>query len=132
MRFHDWPQRLDAFIASRIAEPFAYGTHDCCAFSARCVEALTGTNPAAAWHYANELGAARLMREAGGLEALITQALGPPVHPSRAGRGDVVLAELENGPTVGVCVGRDCAFAAAPAGLAMRPRTVILVAWRIP
>jgi hypothetical protein len=129
-RLHDWPQRLDEYIASRKNEPFSYATHDCCQFAAGAVEAVTGENPSIRWQYRNEVGADRLIREAGGIDGLVTQALGEPCHPSQAGRGDIVLAELEQGPTVGVCVGRECVFA-AQVGLSYRPRSVILQAWKV-
>lgn len=130
MRAHDWPQRLGDYIDSRRETPFAYGSHDCCQFAAGAVTEITGTNPAAAWEYDSEFGALRLITEAGGLESLVTQAMGEPVHPSRAGRGDVVLAELEYGPTIGVCLGRECAFP-ADTGLTFRPRNVATQAWLV-
>jgi hypothetical protein len=131
MRVHNWPERLFDYIESRREEPFAYGTHDCCQFAAHAVEAITENNPAKDWHYANEIGAGRLIVEAGGIDALVTQALGEPVHPAEAGRGDVVMAELDHGMTIGVCLGRDCVFAAEPAGVTFRPRRVILKAWKV-
>jgi hypothetical protein len=130
MRHNDWPQRLSDYIESRKDEPFAYGSHDCCQFAAGAVEAVTGENPADPWNYRNEIGAYRLMAEAGGIDGLITQALGNPVNAAQAGRGDVVLAELENGPTAGVCLGRECAFP-AQVGITFRPRGAILKAWNV-
>lgn len=130
MRDHDWPEKLAEYVASRAATPFAWGTHDCCQFAAGAVQAITGVNPAAAWTYDSEFGALRLIADAGSLETLITQAMGAPVHPSRAGRGDVVLADLDRGPTVGVCVGRECAFP-ADTGLTFRPRDVVITAWKV-
>jgi hypothetical protein len=121
---------LSDFVASRNGEPFSYGVHDCCQFAARAVEAITGEYPAHRWQYRNEIGAYRLIHEAGGIDQLITQALGEPVHASLAGRGDVVLAELEAGLTAGVCVGRHCAFP-AQVGVTFRPRSAILKAWKV-
>jgi hypothetical protein len=91
---------------------------------------MTGENPAVAWPYRNEVGAMRLIHEAGGLDMLVTRAIGAPVCPAEAGRGDVVLSELDNGPTVGVCLGRDCAFP-ADVGITFRPREMILKAWKV-
>jgi hypothetical protein len=132
VRRQDWPERLADYLHSRIATPFSYGNggHDCCQFAALAVEAMTSENPAANWHYSCELGAARLIHKAGGLETLITEAMGSPVHPSKAGRGDIVLAELEKGPTIGVCVGRDCVFP-ADVGLTHRERGCIQMAWKV-
>jgi anthranilate/para-aminobenzoate synthase component II len=91
---------------------------------------MTGENPAAAWQYSNELGAARLIIETGGIDKLVSEAMGGPVHPSQAGRGDVVLAELDRGPTIGVCLGRDCAFP-ADVGVTFRHRSVATQAWKV-
>jgi hypothetical protein len=130
VRRHDWPQRLDDYLASRRGEPFNFGTHDCCHFAGGAVEAMTGKNPMRAFDYRNRLGAERLLRSAGTLDALVNRTLGEPVHPSQAGRGDVVLADLENGATVGICLGDWCVFATDP-GITFRERSAARAAWRI-
>lgn len=131
MRYQDWPQRLDAYIESRRATPFEYGSHDCCLFADGAVVAITGESRMASFDYTSRLGAERLIRGAGTLDALVNRALGEPVHPSQAGRGDVVMADLEHGATVGVCLGAVCAFAAEPTGMTFRPRATVRAAWRI-
>ena len=130
MRFADWPERLAEYVESRRSAPFEYGSHDCCHFAGGAVEAITGTNPMHAFDYRNRLGAERLIRSAGTLDALVNRVLGEPVHPSLAGRGDVVIADLDGGSSVGVCLGDVCVFAAEP-GIAFRPRDVARAAWRI-
>jgi hypothetical protein len=131
MRFQDWPQRLDDYIESRTATPFTYGAHDCCKFAAGAIEAITGEDRMQDYEYESQEGAAALITSGGSLENLVTAALGQPMDsPAFAGRGDVVLAELERGPTVGVCLGLECAFA-ADVGLAFRLRERILRAWRV-
>jgi hypothetical protein len=127
----DWPQRLAEYVeASRVA-PFAYGSHDCCWFAGNAVEAMTGENPMRAFDYTSRLGAERLIRSAGTLDALVNRALGEPVHSSQAGRGDVVIADLEEGATVGICLGDRCVFATDPVGITFRPREMARAAWRI-
>lgn len=130
-RLHDWPQRLSAYLFARRETPFEWGRHDCCKFSAGAVEAMTGVDPSAPWPYSNEIGARRLMLKHDGVAGLVTAALGEPCHPSAAGRGDIVLAYLDHGPTAGVCLSQMCAFAEEPAGIAMLPRTVIRIAWKV-
>jgi hypothetical protein len=130
VRHHDWPERLASFIETRRETPFAYGTHDCCAFAGAVAEAITGTNPAAPFPYDSQVGALRLIAEHGGLDKLLTAALGEPVPPAMAGRGDIVLADLEGGPTAGVCIGRDCAFP-ADVGVTFRSRAVVGMAWKV-
>lgn len=128
----DWPEKLAEYIESRRAEPFVWGTggHDCVQFAAGAIEVMCFDNPASPWVYSTEGEAQALIVAAGSLENLVTQALGPAAHPSRAGRGDVVLATLELGDTVGVCLGNDCAFATDP-GVTFRPRTVATVTWKV-
>lgn len=131
MRRNDWPQRLGDYVESRRSAPFEYGTHDCCRFAAGAVIEMTGHDYMAAFNYRSRLGAERLIRKAGTLDALVNRTLGEPMHPSQAGRGDVVIADLDRGATLGVCLGESCVFAADPAGLAFRPREAMRVAWRI-
>ncbi len=131
MRRRDWAERLADYIESRRETPFVYGAHDCCQFVAGAVAAITYANPAAAWSYSSEAEAEALLAAHGGVAGLVTLALGAePVHPSQARRGDVVLAELEHGPTAGVCLGTDCAFA-TEVGVTFRPRALVTAAWRV-
>lgn len=131
-RKHEWPELLAEYVTERRKTPFAWGTHDCCKFAAGAVQAIAGENPMAEFHYGNEVGAMRLIHEAGGLEVLVTRTLGAPL-PSvgQAKRGDVVLAELANGPTVGVCLGVQSAYAAAAGGVLFLPTAGARLAWRI-
>ena len=130
MRRHDWPERLADFMDSVRDEPFSWGEHDCCQFAAKAVEAITGENPAARWVYDSSQGAKELLDANGGVEGLVTQALGAPVHPSRMQRGDVVLADLDNGPTAGVCTGNAIAFPAS-VGVLFLQRSLARLAWRV-
>ena len=131
MRAYDWPQRLEDYVESCRATPFQWGTHDCCRFAAGAVHAMTEVDPMAAYRYANEIGARRLIRKAGSLDALVHRVLGDPLPTvAAAGRGDVVIADLDLGPTVGVALGGVAAFA-APVGLLFIPTNQARVAWRI-
>ena len=126
-----WPERLAEYIESRRDTPFEYGKHDCCHFAGGAVVAVTGIDYMAGYSYTSELGAAKLIKSAGTLDTLVSRALGEPIHPSQAGRGDVVIADLDNGSTVGVCLGDQCAFASDEGGLTFRPRMMLRAAWRI-
>ena len=131
-RRHEWPELLADYIASRRASPFVWGTHDCCKFAAGAVEAITGENPMHDFHYGNEIGALRLIAEAGSLDALVTGVLGEPLPSvAQVKRGDVVLADLGNGPTVGVCLGAPAAYAAAAGGVLLLLAAGARMAWRI-
>lgn len=62
-RISTWEARLLDYIASVRREPFAWGTHDCCIFSAGAVEAVTGEDPMPEFRgkYNTALGSARAL-----------------------------------------------------------------------
>lgn len=131
MRRPDWPQRLVEYVEAHRQTPFAWGTHDCCRFAAGAVEAMTDENPMAAFDYGNERQALRLIRDAGTLDALMYRTLGESLPSvAYAKRGDVVISDLGNGPTVGVVLGADAVYA-APVGLFFQPAQSARAAWRI-
>ncbi len=135
-RYADWPKRLVAYLAAIRHTPHSWGRHDCCTFSADGVIATTGEDPMAPLRnqYSTQLSAARLIAEAGSLQALVTRYMGQPMStPALAGRGDVVLFEMVEpyGPqALGICVGAHLA-APGPAGMVLFPITVASAAWRV-
>jgi hypothetical protein len=130
-RRDDWPERLHGYVEAMRDVPFDWAANDCARFTAGAVEAMTGDNPMRVFDYTNRLGAERLIRSAGTLDALVNRVLGEPIHSAMAGRGDVVIADLEEGPTVGICLGEQCAFVTDPVGITFRSRAVIRSAWRV-
>lgn len=111
-RPEDWPERLDAYVREAQTQPFVWGTHDCCTFAADWVLAITGVDPMGPWRgeYRTASGAQRLTQERGGLDALVTEALGAPIATAFAQRGDVVMGEGVLGPTMGIVLGVSAAF----------------------
>jgi len=131
-RRSDWPERLADYVASKRETEFEWGTHDCCRFAAGAVEAMTGVDRMAGYRYKGEREALRLIAKAGSLGALAHRLLGEPLESvALAQRGDVVLADLENGASIGVCLGNVCAFAGLAGGVVFRPLLAAQVAWRI-
>ncbi len=107
-RREDWAERLHALIESRKTAPFAWGAHDCCLWVCDCILTMTGHDPAAEnfrGQYSDALGAARLLKKLGGVEAIAEKqcaAAGFAAVPvAFAQRGDVALADLgdANAPT---------------------------------
>lgn len=89
-RVNDWQSRLAAVVLQAQREPFAWGTHDCARFAARCVQAVSGLAPALpVW--TDERTAARALKLGGGLAALAAARLGAEVPPAVAQPGDVGL-----------------------------------------
>jgi hypothetical protein len=131
-RFPDWPERLAEAIEVARTMPFTWGAHDCVLFAANAVESYTGVDYAHAFRgYRSEVGARRLIAQHGGtLEVAVSAVLGEPIPTALAGRGDVVLADLDHGQTLGLCLGNECAFAGVE-GLLFLPRTAARAAWRV-
>ena len=139
-RRQDWPQRFAAFIEERRHTPFAWGQHDCCLFACDGIVATTGLDPAAKLfrgQYHEALGAVRLLREHGGVEALAARTCAeygwPELRTVRlAQRGDLLLCDLTNHrePALGLCVGEQGAFPSAD-GLVFVGVEHCLRAWRI-
>ena len=131
-RKDEWPQLLEHFVVSRREARFEWGAHDCCAFAARAIEAMTGENPAAKLPtYASEEEAMAIKDNAGGLLELPFSLGFQRVPVAFAQRGDLVAVETgERGPALGICLGRESAFASA-VGVSFRETLSCSVAWRI-
>jgi hypothetical protein len=142
----DWPTLLFHFIEARRNTPFAWGRQDCCLFACDGILAQTGLDPAAGLFrgkYRDALGAARLVRKHGGVEAIATKVctgLGyHPVPVLMAQRGDVVLLSARAAgsagmfgrePVLGLCLGGEAAFT-GQAGLVFHPVANCRKAWRV-
>jgi hypothetical protein len=83
-----WLQALaETLYAFGNVEPQC-GRFDCCQFVATYVERLTGVDHSERFTYDDDLSAARLIVEHGGIEGLISSCLGAPRSP--VALGDVV------------------------------------------
>jgi len=95
-RHPKWEARLSAYLTKVKNKRFRWGRHDCGLFVNGAVKAVTGRDlfGANAGAYKSKREAAQLLRELGHgtLTAATTHFLGEPVHPAKAGRGDVVQA----------------------------------------
>lgn len=134
----NWPEKLNELIDARRAQPFAWGSNDCCLFACDVILELIGIDPAndLRGKYSTELGAARLLADIGGVEGIANdrcQGCGfeELPGPAFAQRGDVVLRDTpEHGATLGVCVGSRVAFV-GPDGLVFIPPAACRRAWRV-
>ncbi len=131
-RLPDWPERLAALVADRLAKPFTWGSNDCVVFSADCVAAITGADPLkgirGSWKTAP--AAARIVARRRGIEKAVGGVLGKPIAPLTAAMGDVGLVLWEGVETLGVCRGPDWLVVAGE-GLAVLPFEAARVAWRV-
>ncbi len=138
-RVQDWPTLLFHFIEKRRHEPFAWGRQDCCLFACDGILAQTGLDPAAGMFrgkYRDALGAARLVKKHGGVEAIAVKVcarLGyAPVPVLMAQRGDVVLWDVPDAMkcALGVCIGAEAVFP-GPDGLVFSEMKICRRAWRV-
>lgn len=85
--------RLHALVLERHDQPFAWGIRDCCLWAADAVFAVTQRDLAAdiRGSYWSARQAARVVRDRGGLQALVTDRMGAPIALSDAIDGDVCL-----------------------------------------
>jgi hypothetical protein len=136
MRFEDWPNRLLSVIDGAAARPFVWGEWDCGQFVGAAIEAQTGTNPVAQLRakYTTEVGMKRILTRDydGSLLAFWSAQLGGPVPVTMAGRGDIVVVEIEGVQASGVvdlsgervaCLGLD--------GLEFLPIIQAIAAWKV-
>jgi len=130
-RYDDWVTRFNEFIKGRYGVPFSWGSQDCCVFAADGVLAITGHDFAQPYRgYSTADEAAELLVEVGGCESLASRCLGDPVRWTMAGRGDVVLHQVDGRESLGLCAG---AVFVAPGvdGLIQFPMSNALKAWRV-
>lgn len=134
-RREDWPERLLAYVEAQRNTPFFWGKNDCALFAAGAVLAMTDVDLAAGvrGRYTTARGALKTLRSNGAedLAAWLTRALGEPIPPALARRGDVVIFEAVDGPALGVVVGSQAA-AAGPEGVTCVPSARWQQAWRVP
>lgn len=139
MRIEGWEHRLTDLIAAAQEREFQYGRWDCALLACASIQALTGVEADIAFRgrYHDEAGCAQVLAASGGLAVIASgvadSLLFGRIPPLTAWRGDVVLATIDGRPTLGVCVGRDVAFAVSPRGLKRVPITdpCLTLAWRI-
>lgn len=134
IRFADWPERLDAFIAEAQTRVFEYGRWDCGHFVCDAAIAITGVDPGKEWRarYNGPVSAARRLIERGfdGPADWADHVIGQRIGLAYARRGDWVLAHETGQAAFGICLGRDAAFL-RPSGLTYRRTLSCPIAWPI-
>lgn len=131
-RKQSWPEILAEEIKAAEMRPFSWGTHDCCAFAARVVEAITGQDFMGAPFapYETEAEAQEILAEFGGVEGIAGLCLDQPIPVNFASRGDVMLMPTERGDALGICIDHRAAFASVK-GLMLQPVSACRLAWMV-
>jgi len=111
----DWLARLFAAIAERRAEPFKFGTHDCCMATAFIVQEMTGSDIMKGFRgYGTELGAIKKLKRLGYGSLLQTLINELPkrgfkrIPRSHASMGDILVTDQVEDSTaqaIGICMG---------------------------
>lgn len=141
-RREDWQIVLAQLILDARDVAFAWGSHDCCLWSADVVMAIStdGLDLAADFRgtYSDAAGAAAAVEAYTGggtvedLAVMKAEAFGlAEVSPAFAWRGDVVLADADLGPCLGILRSDGEAAFVAPEGQVMRPVAELRRAWRV-
>lgn len=94
-------------------EPFVWGTNDCCIGCANVVRNLTGVDYGAKWRgqYHTALGAYRIIKREGGIEAILLSTGLKKVHTTTAPRGAIATYVSQKGAlSVGILLGENALF----------------------
>ncbi|MBY6138521.1 hypothetical protein KUV26_03655 [Leisingera daeponensis] len=130
----DWRVRLGAYLARVAHLPYRPGQHDCALFAAGAVQAMTGTDLAAAWrgrYRRLEDGQAALQAAGFASHVDLAASLFPEVVPSFAQAGDVAVFEADGaGQALGIVQG-GAAYVLRPEGLALVSRLHMQRAFRV-
>lgn len=131
-RVQQWQTKFSDFISAKKQEKFSWGTNDCCLFAADSVLCLTGTDFAESFRgkYDSAAGAARLLNENGGVEAIASKYLGTPVLPAFAAVGDVVSISNGGRAALAVCAGQ-FVLAVSERGLESLALSEAVLAWKV-
>jgi hypothetical protein len=130
--------RLRAVVETYRHIPFAWCSHDCVLFAARCVDAQLGTrfefNIQRDYRYEGPISALRLVAEAGGWEEIIGRYLGPPSAAEGLRFGDVVLGcaapPFERTTLLGIC-DEELFMAPDSNGISWSPMSQALKGWKL-
>lgn len=128
MRIEGWEGRLNKVI-ERSNRPFQWGSNDCCIFSAKCVEAVTGLDFWSHYAYRTAREASILIEGMGGIEAIASRFLGSQIPIKTAKRGDILTYDFGR-VALGVCAGESTVFV-GPYGLVDKQTLECLKSWSV-
>lgn len=129
----DWQLAFEQTVREHKDKAFIWGEHDCVLWAANTVLAITGFDPASNFRgeYSTALGAAKILKEHGGMEALVTGVLErDPVAPAFANVGDVLMVLQEGQPMLAICNG-ETMLAPGLKGLVALSTLSAVKAWKV-
>lgn len=129
-RHSDWPEKLAEFIEARRKRAFSWGQQDCALFAADGILVMTGVDPAEGLRgYRSVSGAAKRIKQAGGMRELATSFPEKPV--GLAQRGDLVLADVDGRESFGLVAGAGVWCGPGVDGLVFRPMSDVVAAFEV-
>lgn len=138
MRKQDWPMILSEQIEAYKGLPFVWGVSDCLQFAGRVAGAMLDYDPhekaeAHLYAYDSEAGAAKMIaKKFKGDMGNVFGKVFPEIAPALAGRGDIVIVDVDGRDTCGIVdsSGRRVACKAKE-GVLFAPISKITRAWRV-
>ena len=136
MRKDHWQPLYHAEVEKALHEPFAWGQNDCATFASRVIDAISDLDTkaklaAAGMVWDSELGAAKVIAKAGGLEHALSFILGEPVKWALCMHGDCMLATDGGGQEVVAVHDGSQLLATSAGGLISLPLERAIKGWRI-
>lgn len=125
---------LRLFLIEVARRPFAYGKNDCLLWLADWGIRLTGVDVGACWRgrCSTKLGAARILRQNGGMVAVTGAAFEPEGwrRTETPKRGDIAIVhEAKEGLTGAICLGNGMFAMARFEGRLLFKRAPVVAAW---
>ena len=132
IRRHDWLERLQELVQSRMTVPFEYGVNECCTFCADAVLAMTGHDPMSHLRgkWSSEREALKVLKNLGGLLNAVLDVLGPSHDPNYSQRGDVVYVTGDRDSLLTVNMG-EYLMAPSKSGMAYLALSTAHSSWAI-
>lgn len=130
----DWPERLHAHIDARIRAPFEWGKNDCAHLAFDWVRDMTGHDPLEVFRgrYSTAEGSLRALKRLGkgGLVETFAALMPEEIGVRKARRGDVAVANGDEGAALGLVTGSEAIFF-APEGATLFPVSRCRLVWPV-
>lgn len=137
MRFEGWERNLDDYIQCMAYKSFNWGVCDCLIFVSDSCLITCGKDPMSyrgetvRGCYSSRSEAENLIKQHRGSMMEIMDFHFERIKVGFAQRGDVILAELDNGPTFGLVWGGKVFFKTETDGYSVQPLSACKCAWRV-
>ena len=124
---------VHTYIGETAFTPFSWGVMDCAHWAAGMVAALSGRDFTKEYKYSTQVACQQILLDQGGVEGIANKHLGPSrINWDECRDGDIVLAELPAGPTLGIATpANGCAHFKTPNYVIKMPITQCLKFWSV-